>query len=191
MQIILDVSEFQSVAQLDRLLHNADDEIVGVYIKGTQGLTYRDSLATAFAQCCQSHNTAFGYYDFMTNDQADEQETYFKAFTTRVPRASLIPLLDCEGGYDKGALGVQHWQAANGGKVAVYAQLSNMPQYAGLTIPKIVAQYDESGTYYRPSQAEIDAYRQQGFTAWQFTDSYAGLNQDASVMLGDFAELKA
>jgi GH25 family lysozyme M1 (1,4-beta-N-acetylmuramidase) len=190
MQIVLDVSEFQSVGQLDELLRGADDEIVGVYIKGTQGLTYRDSLATAFAQCAQSHNTAFAYYDFMTNDQADEQESYFKAFEARVPAATLITTLDCEGGYDKGAAGVQHWQAANGGKVVVYAQLSNMPLYAGLAVPKWVAQYDEEGTYYRPTEAEIDAYRQQGYALWQWTDSYMGQNQDASALLGDFSVLK-
>jgi GH25 family lysozyme M1 (1,4-beta-N-acetylmuramidase) len=183
MQIILDVSEFQSVGQLDQLLSNADDEIVGVYIKATQGLDYRDSLATAFAQCATSHATRFGYYDYMANDQADEQEAYFKAFVSRVPVGKLIPMLDCEGGYNKGAAGVEHWQAAFGGNVLVYAQLSNQPQYSSLSVPKWVAQYDPT-SYYRPEPSEISAYQAQGYILWQWTSNYMGLNQDASVLLG-------
>lgn len=189
MQVILDVSEFQSVAQLDQMLHSADDEIVAVYIKGAQGLSYRDSLAAAFAKCAESHNTAFGYYDFMSNDQAADQAAYFKAFASRVPRATVCPMLDCEGSYDKDAAGVEHWQAATGGKVVVYAQLSNMPSYASLAVPKWVAQYD-SMRYYRPTQAEIDAYKAQGYVAWQWTSNYMGLNQDASVLLGDLSEIR-
>lgn len=188
MQIILDVSEFQSVAQLDRLLRNADDEVVGVYIKGTQGLVYSDSLATAFAKCCDSHNTPFGYYDFMTNDQADEQAEYFKDFLSRVPTPKLIEMLDCEGSYDKFAAGVEHWAAALRAKVEVYAQLSNMPSYSGLTVPKWVAQYDTMN-YYRPTQDEIDAYKSQGYVLWQWTDSYMGLGQDASVLLTDLSAI--
>lgn len=190
MQILLDVSEFQSVAQLDQVLRNADDEVVGVYIKATQGLSYRDSLARAFAECCASHNTPFGYYDFMTNDQAVDQEEYFKRFVAGVPRASFMPLLDCEGAYAKYAAGVEHWEDAYGGKVAGYAQLSNISKYAELSIPKIVAQYD-STSYTRPTQSEIDAYSAKGYAAWQFTPNYMGLNQDASVLLGPLDVLRA
>jgi GH25 family lysozyme M1 (1,4-beta-N-acetylmuramidase) len=188
MKIVLDVSEFQSVAQLDSMLRYADDEVLGVYIKATEGLSYRDSLATAFAECCKGR-VAFGYYDFLSNDQADAQEAYFKAFTARVPSATIIPMLDCEGSYNKYAAGVQHWQAAFGAKAIVYAQLSNMPQYASITLPKWVAQYD-SMSYYRPTQAEINAYAQQGYALWQFTSNYMGRNQDASVLLGDFEVLR-
>src|SRR5271156_3787506 len=90
-QIILDCSEFQSVDQLDRLLHGADDEIVAVYIKGTQGLSYRDSLATAFAECAKSHDTAFGYYDFMTNDQSDDQAALLQGVRRPGPRRAGVP----------------------------------------------------------------------------------------------------
>lgn len=187
MQVVLDVSEFQSVSQLDQILRSADDEIVGVYIKGTQGLSYRDSLATAFAQCAESHNTPFGYYDFMTNDQTNEQAAYFKGFESRVPKAKLKTMLDCEGSYNKYAAGVEHWGAAYGSESVVYAQLSNMPNYASLKNPRWVAQYDAMH-YYRPSANEMAAYKAQGYVLWQWTSCYEGLNQDASVLLADSLE---
>ena len=187
MLILLDVSEFQSVGQLDRLLKSADDEIVGVYIKGTQGESYRDSMATAFAQCAEKHNTPFGYYDFLMNDQANVQAEYFKGFESRVPASKLKPMLDCEGDYNKYSAGVQHWDAAYGSTSLVYAQLSNMTQYSGINNPKWVAQYDQNN-YYRPSDGEIQAYKSQGYVLWQFTSNYQGLGQDASVLLADSLE---
>lgn len=51
-------------------------------------------------------------------------------------------------------------------------------------MPLWVAQYDSMG-YYTPQQGEIDSYKAQGFTLWQYTDRYAGQNQDASVLLCD------
>ena len=186
MQIVLDVSEFQSVAQLDQLLTNADDEIVGVYIKATQGLTYSDALAESFAGVCMKHKTAFGYYDFLTNDQIDQQQQAFKTLVSGLRDSpSLIPMLDAEGSYDKFADGVSHWVGAK----LLYAQLSNMPKYGGLTVPKWVAQYDQGG-YYRPQPSEIAAYVKQGYALWQWTDSYMGYNQDASVLLGSLSALK-
>lgn len=190
MQILLDVSEFQSTSQLETLLHHAPDEIVGVYIKATQGLSYRDEVAGAFAKVCNAHNTPFGYYDYLTNDQAAEQAEYFQSFVSRMPKAAMAPLLDCEGSYAKYAEGVEHWRAAIGGNAVVYAQLSNMVYYRSVNLPKIVAQYDKMG-YYRPSVAEIQAYQQQGYLGWQFTSNYIGLNQDASILLGDFSLLRA
>jgi GH25 family lysozyme M1 (1,4-beta-N-acetylmuramidase) len=186
MQIVLDVSEFQAVTELDQCLTNADDEIVGVYIKATQGLDYTNPTALDCALCCTQHNTPFGYYAFLTNDQIDEQQADFKAFTATLPAASLIPMLDCEGSYDKYAAGVTHWA----GPKIIYAQLSNMPDYASLLIPKWVAQYDQT-EYYRPQPSEIAAYKQQGYTLWQWTDRYMNRNQDASVLVGDFSALKA
>lgn len=190
MQVLLDVSEYQTVAQLDRLLTSADDTIVGVYIKATQGLSYRDALADAFAHCCIEHKTPFGFYDFMTNDQAANQEEYFQRFLDDQRLAELIPFLDCEGSYAKGAAGFANWQRAYGKKTALYAQLSNMPQYAGLTVPKFVAQYDRMA-YYRPSVSEIQTYQRQGYAAWQFTSKYCDLNQDAYVLLVPLEELKS
>lgn len=189
MNIVLDVSEFQSVAQLDQMLRNADDLVVGVYIKATQGLSYRDPLAASFAMVCQHHNTPFGFYDYMTNDAVSDQVEYYKSFLDGQPLARLIPMLDCEGAYDKGALGVAHWKAAWGGPVVVYASLANMPDYDQLTLPKWVAQYD-STSYYRPSTAELNNYRTKGYTLWQWTSNYMGLNQDASVLLGSLDTLK-
>ncbi len=190
MQVVLDVSAFQAVAQLDALLGGrADDEIVGVYIKATQGLGYSDALATAFAQCCIAHNTPFGYYDFLSNDQANAQAARFKDVVARLPRASLIPMVDCEGAYALWSAGVEHWQAAIGGSAITYAQLSNMPRYSDLPTPKWVAQYDAM-SYYRPSNSEIALYAAEGYLLWQFTSNYCGQNQDASVLLGDFARLR-
>lgn len=189
MDVMLDVSEFQSVAQLDQLLRTADDEIVGVYIKATQGLSYSDSLAAAFAKCAMSHNTAFAYYDFLTNDQASAQAQDFKSFVASLPKAPWIPATDCEGAYNKFAAGDENWMAAYGGRALTYAQLSNMSNYTALKTPKWVAQYD-SMNYRRPLPSEIAAYTQQGYAAWQFTSNYMGLNQDASVVL-DLAALKA
>lgn len=192
MKIVLDVSEFQTTAQLDHLLHNAPDEIVGVYIKATQDVTYRDDLAAAFAKVCQQHNTAFGYYDFLTNADCAAQAQFFETFVSSLPRASLMPMLDCEGAYDKWSAGVEHWKAVSGKNVTVYAQLSNMPQYGALppTIPLWVAQYDRMA-YYQPSQDEINAYTRDGYVLWQFTSNYLGLNQDASVVLADMNQLGA
>lgn len=192
MKIVLDVSEYQSIGQLDSLLRNGPDEIVGVYIKATQDCTYRDGLAAAFAKCCAHHNTPFGYYDFLTNADCAAQAQYFAQFVAGLPAAPLMPMLDCEGSYDKWSAGVEHWKAAYGKNVTVYAQLSNMPNYGALkpTIPLWVAQYD-SMTYYRPQQSEIDMYTEQGYLLWQFTSNYLGLNQDASVVLADFKELLA
>lgn len=190
MDIILDVSEFQSLQQLDWLLRNAEDNVVAVYIKGTQGLSYRDSLAQAFAECCQSHNTAFGYYDYLTNDQAVDQEAYFAAFLAKQPKPGVITMLDAEGAYNKYAAGEEHWQEAYGGRIIGYSSLSDMPKYASLTIPKWVAQYD-SMNYTRPEQREIDDYKADGYAAWQFTDNYMRLNQDASILLADFSVIKA
>jgi GH25 family lysozyme M1 (1,4-beta-N-acetylmuramidase) len=191
MQIVLDVSEYQSVGQLNELLTNADDEIVGVFIKAAQGITYIDSLATAFAKCCASHNTAFAYYDFLTNDQANAQALTFAQFVKTLPPATILPMVDCEGFYAKYELGVEHWETAYGKNAITYAQLSNMPNYADLTTPKWVAQYDEAGEYYRPSEVEIDSYRAQGYALWQWTDAYMGYVQDASVLLVDFSVLRA
>lgn len=191
MKIVLDVAEYQSLGQLDSLLRNGPDEIVGVYIKATQDCYYRDGLAAAFAKLCQQHRTPFGYYDFLTNADCATQAQYFKQFVAGLPPASLVPMLDCEGAYDKWSVGVEHWKAAYGGNVTVYAQLSNMPQYGALppSIPLWVAQYD-SMKYYRPQQPEIDAYTQQSYLLWQFTSNYLGLNQDASVVLADLKELQ-
>lgn len=190
MQIVLDVSEWQSVAQLDTLLTKADDEIVGVWIKATEGVSYRDSLADAFTACCDDHKTPFGFYDFMSNDQADAQRAYFQNFVADQALAELIPMLDCEPPYSKGEAGVQHWQAGYRARVIVYASLDNMPQYAGLALPKWVAQYDQP-EYYRPQEAAIASYKTQGYTLWQWTDNYMGFGQDASVLLGDYATLRA
>ncbi len=190
MQVLLDVSEFQSVAQLDRLLKDADDEIVGVYIKATQGLSYRNEIAGAFAACAQAHNTDFGLYDFLTNDQANAQARAFANFSKGLQAdATLRPMVDAEGAYIKYAAGVTNWATAYGSEPILYAQLSNMPRYANLRIPKWVAQYD-SMSYYRPSAAEIANYRAQGYAAWQFTSNYMGLNQDASVLLAPIELLR-
>ncbi len=190
MQVVLDVSEFQSVSQLDSLLRKADDEIVAVYIKATQGLNYSDSLASAFAGVCKTHNTALGYYDFMTNDQAVEQELDFHDFVSSLRyKASVRPMTDAEGAYRKYSAGIANWEHAYGSEPIIYFSLSNMSRYAGMKNPKWVAQYD-SMTYYRPSESEIAAYRNQGVTLWQFTDNYMGLNQDASVVVGNFEDLK-
>jgi GH25 family lysozyme M1 (1,4-beta-N-acetylmuramidase) len=188
--IVLDVSEYQSVGQLDALLHSADDEIVAVYIKATQGLIYSDDLASAFASCCIKHDTAFGYYDFLTNDQASSQALDFKTFVAKLPKAGIIPMTDCEGAYNKYAAGDTNWMDAFGGKAVTYAQLSNMPKYTALTTPKWVAQYD-SMTYYRPSQSEIATYQKDDYVLWQFTSNYMGRNQDASVLLDDLSVLRS
>ncbi len=192
MKIVLDVSVYQSVAQLDHLLKNAPDEIVGVIIKATQGLSYSDSLADAFAAVCESHNTAYGYYDFLTNDQVNVEEAYFKDFVSRLKhnKPQIKPTCDMEGAYNKFAAGEQHWEDAYGGSCIGYGPLSTMPKYASMNNPKWVAQYD-SMSYYRPQQSEIDAYAKQGYAMWQFTDSYLGLSQDASVLLTDFSVLRA
>lgn len=190
MQIILDVSEYQSTAQLDALLRNGPDEIVGVYIKATQDLDYRDSLADAFAAVCVAHRTLFGYYDFVTNAQMNAQAVAFADFVKSLKHApTLRPMTDAEGAYVKWAAGIENWARTFGSDPALYAQLSNMPKYVGLRLPKWVAQYD-SMTYYRPSEDEVAAYKQQGFIAWQWTSNYNGLNQDASVLLGDISALK-
>ncbi|HLI96114.1 MAG TPA: GH25 family lysozyme [Candidatus Baltobacteraceae bacterium] len=189
MQIVLDVSEFQSTSQLDSLLRNADDEIVGVYIKATQDVTYRNSVADAFAGVCRTHDTPFGYYDFLTNTTMSAQATYFSDFVRSLAHApSLSPMVDAEGAYDLFATGVEAWAEQYGEKPVLYAQLSNMPHYANLALPKWVAQYD-SMTYYRPKQSEIDSYRSQGYVLWQWTSNYAGLNQDASVLIGDLSTI--
>lgn len=191
MQIVLDVAEFQSVAQLDALLGGrADDEIVGVYIKATQGLAYRNALAAAFAACCVAHHTPIGYYDFLTNDQANAQAQTFAQFVATLPKAELMPMVDCEGAYDLWTAGAEHWERAIGKPAVTYAQLSHMANFQSMRTPKWVAQYD-SMSYYRPSDGEIAAYRSGGFALWQWTSNYCGLNQDASVLLGDFASLRA
>src|SRR5579872_5640057 len=133
MQIVLDVSEFQSTSQLDSLLRNAEDEIVGVYIKATQDVTYRNSLADAFAAICKTHNTPFGYYDFLTNATMSEQVTAFSDFVRSLAhQPSLLPMVDAEGTYNLFAAGVQAWAAQYGANPVLYAQLSNMPRYASL-----------------------------------------------------------
>lgn len=189
MKILLDVSEYQSPAQLDALLHGAPDEIVGVYIKATQDVTYRNQLAGALAQVCQQHKTPFGYYDFLTNAQAADQAGYFYDFIATLPAPSLRPMLDCEGTYNKWAAGVRNWGAAREAKAVLYAQLSNMPRYTGLDIPLWVAQYDRM-SYYRPGEDEIADYANQGYVAWQWTSAYLGQNQDASVLLGSLDALR-
>lgn len=192
MKVILDVSEFQSPAQLDNLLHTAPDEIVGVYIKATQDVNYRDSLCDAFAAVCEKHNTPYGYYDFLTNAQIIDQEKTFAEFVNSLKhKPSLKPMTDCEGAYNKFAAGVTNWEVDFGGQCVTYAQLSNMPQYASMNNPKWVAQYD-SMSYYRPRQSEIDAYKREGYVLWQWTSNYLGHNQDASVLLDDdISRLKA
>lgn len=189
MKVVLDISAFQSPAQLDALLKNADDEIVGVYIKATQGLYYTDDLASMFVSVCQKHNTAYGYYDFMTNDQTSDQEKYFADFIRGLPAPSLKMMMDAEGSYDKWAAGTLNFETAYGHPGILYAQLSNMPKYKGSGLIEWVAQYD-SMSYYRPQQSEIDAYTQQGYALWQWTSNYMGFNQDASVLLADFEVLK-
>lgn len=190
MKVLLDVSAFQSVAQLDQLLGpSGPNEIVGAYIKATQGLVYTDSLAAAFASVCKSHNTPFGYYDFMTNDGAAQQAQDFAAFVKTLPVPSLKPMLDCEGAYQLYALGVEHWETAFGSGAVLYASLAMMPKYVGLPGPKWVAQYDRN-TPYVPQASEIAAYASQGYTAWQYEDCYEGMNQDASVLVGNFDDLR-
>jgi GH25 family lysozyme M1 (1,4-beta-N-acetylmuramidase) len=190
MQIVLDVSEFQSTSQLDSLLRNADDEIVAVYIKATQDVTYRNSLADAFASLCNNHNTPFGYYDFLTNTTMSDQVSTFSDFVRSLTHApSLSPMVDAEGAYNLFGAGIQAWTAQYGINPVLYAQLSNMPRYTNVALPKWVAQYD-SMTYYRPKPSEIDRYRSQGYVLWQWTSNYAGLNQDASVLVGDFSAIR-
>ena len=189
MNVILDVSEFQSLGQLDHLLRNADDEVIAVYIKATQGLAYSDSMADAFAAVCLAHNTPFGYYDFMTNDQASSQAMSFKDFIASLRhKPSRRPMTDAEGAYNKYAAGITNWENAFGTVPLIYAPLSMMPKYASMPNRKWVAQYD-SMSYYRPAQSEINAYASQGYAAWQFTSNYCGLNQDASILLGDMGAL--
>jgi GH25 family lysozyme M1 (1,4-beta-N-acetylmuramidase) len=186
-KIVLDVSANNTVAQLDALLRNAPDEIVGVHIKATQGLAYTDALASAFAAVCKQHATPFGYYDFMSNDGAAAQAQDFAAFLKSLPAASLVPMLDCEGAYQLYALGADHWEAAFGMTGALlYAQLSNMAKYTSLPSKtlKWVAQYDTMSPYV-PALSEIEAYKNQGYALWQYTSAYDGRNQDASVLLLD------
>ncbi len=84
---------------------------------------------------------------------------------------------------------VEHFEYALGSEPLLYAQLSNMSKYQGGKLLRYPAKYD-SMSYYRPQQSEIDAYSQQGYTLWQFTDSYLGSSQDASVLLTSMDDLR-
>lgn len=197
LQVVLDVSEFQSAGQLDSILGNCPDEIVGVYIKATQDLDYRDYLCEVFTSVCKKHNTAFGYYDYMTNAQADEQERYFANFTATLDAPELIPMMDCEGAYTLYAAGALHWEQAFGAQALLYGSESEMPKYPPEQFAKRwVAAYPESlasGKLQFASQASpsaIASYTASGYLLWQFTDSYMGHNQDASILLGSFEALK-
>lgn len=186
MNIVLDVSAYQTFDQVDKLLSSAPDQIVGVYIKVTEGLNYRVSEAPGFVDVCKKHNTPFGYYHFLTNDDCSAQAKYMQEYVATLPQASLIPMIDAEPPYNKGLAGVEHFPLNRG---IVYASWGNIDQYKTLGLDLWVAQYDKS-SYYRPAQSEIDGYAGQGYDLWQWTSAYENLNQDASVVLRDFNRLK-
>lgn len=183
MEIILDVSEYQSPAQLDAILADAPDTIVAVYIKAAQDLVYRDEAIALYARICQRHSTLFGYYDYMGNHQTAEQSQFFTAAIAKAPTAALVPMLDCEGTYDLYEIGVQNFRAHLGERVIEYSSLAYQDRYASERL-RWVAQYPEPFLE-RGSDvpaSSIEQYRSQGFTAWQFTDRYLG-QVDASVLL--------
>lgn len=189
MDIVLDCAAYQTPEHLDNLLKNAPDNIVAVYVKATQGLNYTDASAASLVAVCQKHNTPHAYYDFMTNDQMIAQEKFYTEFIHGLPPSTLKMMLDAEGSYNRWLAGVEHFEYALGSEPLLYAQLSNMSKYQGGKLLRWVAQYD-SMSYYRPQQSEIDSYKQQGYVLWQFTDSYLGSSQDASVLLASMNDLR-
>lgn len=186
MQVILDVSGFQDPAQLDALLKKAPDEIDVVYVKLTQGTTYLNSAADQLASVAKQNNTAVAYYHFLTNEQCVSQAVFFvNQLKSVAVKPTRRPMVDAEPPYNLGLPGVEHFadqlKRANTPLPIVYANLSDMNTYryyrTGLDL--WVAAYD--GVSRQASDTEF--FKTRGYAAWQFTDSYANENQDASEIL--------
>lgn len=199
MQVVLDVSEWQSPALLDKILSSAPDTIIGVSIKATQDITYRDFTCNAFAHVCEMHNTPYGYYDFMTNAMEVDQAKYFKNFveslTYNNPRVR--DMMDLEGAYDKWAQGAINWEAAFNDDALVYAQESNMYHYPEQQFSRRrwVAQYPErsdGSTYAFTSwipDIQLNMKKAAGYVLWQFTNDYMFNGVDASILLGNVSDI--
>lgn len=197
-QVILDVSEFQTPNQLNELLSASsagkfctdeiDEKIVGVYIKLTQDIHYRNQLAGIFAEICKHHGIPFGYYDYLTNNQQMIYEyKWFQISASLAPEYSLFPMLDCEGGIlEEGSKAPLHWIGGSMHPAIIYASLSAMPAYMRTNLPLWVAQYNlSSPSFAHATKLDEILNYQLRYTLWQFTEHYAEMNQDASILLVD------
>lgn len=188
-QVVLDVSEYQTPQQLNEILTQKEEDIVGVYIKLTQSIDYINDLANIYAGICKKHGIPVGYYDFLTNNQQmiDEKKWFNLALTKLRLNMDLIPMLDCEGDVVKeGDVAASHWIGGQSDPVIVYASESVMSNYEHEKY-KWIADYIRASDELS-SDIEVNdsiSFRNDGYTLWQFTDHYMGYNQDASILLID------
>lgn len=191
---IFDDSDFQTPEQLDYLLKNAQVEVDGVWIKATQGLWWKSTIADKLAAVCINNNTAHGYYHFAESSMMASQRGFFSNAIKSWPIADLGVMLDYEdpGALAKGLLGIAHftpdiaygpesfWESVNWGD--------------DLPCVKWLAQYFNDR---RLDMQQAAFYREKGIGLWQYADYFVDgsgkqWNQDVSVLLLDsFQPLKA
>lgn len=183
MNIVLDISEWQEPELLDEILANSPDEVVAVYIKASQGLNYANENIKAYTSICGKHNTAHGYYHFMSNDPPIEQASFFLNHTAKEARSSLRNMIDCEPPYTLYQVGVAKFSTVVKNPI-VYASMTYMYNYSSIPFARWIAMY-------RPyDHGEAETLRIQQYALWQYTDNYLGRGIDSSVLLAPFEKIK-
>lgn len=191
-KVILDISEWQSPGDLDSLLISFP-EIIGVYVKASQDVVYRNVSLAAYGRIVKAREKLLGYYDYLGNSQTKDQWKLFSETIKSpiVPTPTLIPMLDCEGAYEKYKIGVDNWRRDNGGRIIVYSDMSDAYHYLGED-NRWIAGYDvpPKQNVVELNEGTILSMKNAGYKLWQFTDNYKNRGIDASVVLCYINELK-